>query len=119
MTHFNTKAVGIDPVNAFILAKLNELMYPERLDYQIRYLQNNSKVLDSLPSTNYLKTYPLINNSNFKFAFEKRLNHYFTSDSLSKKAEFYFIEKPILDTFNFLGLTSIKGYDPDSISRNR
>ncbi len=118
MTHFNAKAVGIDPVNAFILAKMNELMYPERLDYQIRYLQNNSKVLDSLPSTNYLKTYPLIDNSNFKFAFEKRLNHYFTSDSLSKKAEFYFIEKPILDTFNFLGLTSIKGYDPEIIVIN-
>ena len=118
MNYFNSKATGIDPVNAFLLAKMNELMYPERLDYQIRYLQNNSKPLDSLPSTNYLKEHPRINNGNFKFAFEKRLSHYFSSDSITNHAEFYFIEKPVLDTFNFLGLKSIKGYDPEIIVIN-
>ncbi|MEY3237999.1 MAG: hypothetical protein RI883_2100 [Bacteroidota bacterium] len=119
MQYFKSNAVGIDPVNAFILAKMNELMYPERLDYQLRYLQNNSKVLETLPSTNHLKAHPFINNSNFKTAFENRLSHYFSSDSSSNKAQFYFIEKPVLDTFNFLGIKSIKGYDPEIIVINQ
>jgi hypothetical protein len=118
MRYFNSNATGIDPVNAFLLAKMNELMYPERLDYQIRYLQNNSKTLDSLPSTAYLKLHPLINNGNFKLAFEQRFGHYFSKDSLSRDAEFYFIEKPVLDTINFLGIKSIKGYDPEIIVIN-
>ena len=39
MNHFNDTASGVHPINAFLLAKMTELMYLERLDYQMRYLE--------------------------------------------------------------------------------
>lgn len=116
--HFNRTTNGVAPVNAFLLAKMSELMYPERLDYQLRYLLNNSKPVTSLPSTEYIKTHPLIDNSNFRLAFESRFSHYFginTVDSSSSSASFYFLEKAKLDTVSFFGIKSINGYDPEII----
>lgn len=110
MQHFDKDAIGYNPTNAFILAKMSELMYPERLDYQLRYMQNNCQPLDSLESTEELKKYPLINNTNFNSAFSARFGHYF-QDSLS--TDFRFLEKVKLDTVRVMGFKTILGYDPE------
>lgn len=110
MKQFDKNAVGYNSVNAFFLAKMSELMYPERLDYQLRYLQNNSQPLTSLNSTSELKKFPLIFNSNFNDAFSARFSHYF-SDSI--KSEFQFLEKVKLDTVRIFGIKTILGYDPE------
>lgn len=116
--HFNRTATGVDPVNAFLLAKMSEMMYPERLDYQIRYLLNDSKPLKHLSSTDELKQYPLIDNSNFRVAFEGRFAHYFGSganDTLGKHPTFYYLVKSEIDTRHFLGIKSRTGVDPEII----
>ena len=120
MSHFNIHAIEVDPVNAFLLAKMTELMYPERLDYQIRYLKNGAKPVRSLPSTNWLKAHPLITNKNFKFAFEKRFVHYFSksSDSIKSKVSFHYLEKFKFDTISIMGVKSVIGYDPELIIIN-
>lgn len=120
MKHFKKRVDGIDPVNAFLLAKMTELTYPERLDYQLRYLQNDSKPVRSIPSTSYLKQYPKVVNKNFRDAFEQRFSHYFQEniDSLNKKAEFYYLERFKFDTLQFLGIQSVNGYDPELIIIN-
>lgn len=110
MQHFDKDAIGYNPTNAFILAKMSELMYPERLDYQLRYLQNNCRPLDSLESTDELKKYPLVNNTNFNTAFTARFGHYF-NDSLT--TDIRFLEKVQLDTVRVLGFKTILGYDPE------
>ena len=120
MENFNIHATEVDPVNAFLLAKMTELMYPERLDYQIRYLKNGSKPVRSLPSTNWLKANPIITNNNFKLAYEKRFDHYFPKslDSLKSNVSFYFLEKFKFDTISILGIKSVIGYDPELIVIN-
>jgi len=110
MKKFDQDAVGYNSVNAFILAKMSELMYPERLDYQLRYLQNNSQPLESLSSTSELKKFPLVFNSNFNAAYSARFSHYF-SDSI--KSDFHFLEKVKLDTVRILGIKTVLGYDPE------
>lgn len=115
MRFFNDTASGINGVNAFFLAKFTEQMYPERLDYQFRYIQNGSKVVNQLPSTDELKIHPLINNSNFEKAFELRFRHYF-EDTIN--CTFDFIHRFQFDTLKFLGIKSIKGYDPEVILIN-
>ena len=110
MQYFDSDAIGYNPTNAFILAKMSELMYPERLDYQLRYLQNNCLPLESLESTDELKKFPLVNNANFNSAFSARFGHYF-QDSLS--TDFRFLEKVKLDTVRVLGIKTILGYDPE------
>jgi triacylglycerol lipase len=112
MQYFDKDAVGYNPINAFILSKMSELMYPERLDYQLRYLQNNCQPLDSLRSTEELKEFPLVNNSNFNTAFSARFRHYF-NDNIS--TDIRFIEKVKLDTVRVLGFKTILGYDPEFI----
>lgn len=117
MKQFNPKAIGVDPVNAFLLAKMTELMYPERLDYQLRYLQNDSKPVRSLPNTDWMKKYPHVTNTNFRAAFETRFQHYFAlnSDSSSYKVGFHYLEKFQFDTLHFLKIKSVNGYDPELI----
>jgi len=82
--HFKLDATGIEPVNTFLLAKLSEMMYLERIDYQIRYLQNDQKPLKDLPSSEYLKEKDArVTNQNFKVAFEQRFKHYFHKQTAS------------------------------------
>ena len=51
--HFNyNQAPGVDKVNNYLLAKISELMYTERLDFELRRLQNPT----SFPSSSYLRT---------------------------------------------------------------
>lgn len=120
MKHFKNRVNGVDPVNAFLLAKMTELTYPERLDYQLRYLQNGSKPVRTLPSTEWLKRYPMVINKNFRDAFELRFSHYFSEslDSAKNETEFYYLEKFEFDTIQFLGVKSVNGYDPELIVIN-
>ncbi len=112
--HFNPDVVGVDPVNAYLLAKMNELMYTERLDFEMRLLQQGNQFYDELKSTDQLKEHPLIDNCNFKSAYEQRFGHFFSNEEV-KAADFYFIKKARLDTSNFLGIHSVKGCDPELI----
>lgn len=72
-------------VNAFFLAKFSELIYPERLDYQIRYLRNGSQPVTYLPSTQYLRDHMLVNDNNFECAYAMRFSNYFYDNSLRPK----------------------------------
>jgi hypothetical protein len=118
MDQFDHNAQGFNPKNAFLLAKMNELMYPERLDFQLRWLQNGMKVPDSLRSTNHLKELPIVDNSNFRNAFEDRFRHYFVSPydtTQHDDTHFYFLEKFVLDTLRIAGFKTIQGYDPEVV----
>jgi hypothetical protein len=118
MEQFDHNAYGFDPVNAFLLAKMNELMYPERLDFQLRWLQNGMKVPDSLRSTAHLKEFPVIDNSNFRNAFEDRFRHYFVNPydtAQHDDTHFYFLEKFQLDTVKVAGIKTIQGFDPEVV----
>lgn len=77
MQHFNVDAEGVDPVNTFLLAKFSEMMYLERIDYQIRYLKNQQKPVNEIPYSEWLKEHPVVQNDNFEKVFEKRFQHYF------------------------------------------
>lgn len=77
MQHFNVDAEGVDPVNTFLLAKFSEMMYLERIDYQIRYLKNKQEPVDDIPYSEWLKEHPVVENDNFNKVFEKRFQHYF------------------------------------------
>ena len=118
MDRFDHDAPDFNPVNAFLLAKMNELMYPERLDFQLRWLQNGMKVPDSLRSTSHLKQYPIVDNSNFRNAFEDRFRHYFINPfdtAQHDDTHFYFLEKFILDTVRIAGIKTIQGFDPEIV----
>ena len=78
---FDADAIGVAPVNTFLLAKLSELMYLERIDYQLRYLKNNYKTVDSIPSSAWIKEHPIVRDDNFKRAFESRFRHFFYDPS--------------------------------------
>ncbi len=75
--HFNRDTVGVDPINTFILAKFSEMMYLERLDYQLQYMQNGQEPVNDIPSSEWLKEHASVNNDNFEEAFKTRFQHYF------------------------------------------
>jgi triacylglycerol lipase len=79
--YFDADTIGVHPVNTFLLAKLSELMYLERIDYQLKYLQNGYKTVDSIPSSAWIKEYPKVRDDNFKMAFESRFQHFFYDPS--------------------------------------
>ena len=73
--HFNyNQAPGVDKVNNYLLAKISELMYTERLDFELRRLQNPT----SFPSSSF-RSSQLNSNSNraFECDFAKRFSHWF------------------------------------------
>ncbi len=106
MAHFDINANGYHPVNTFLLAKMTELMYPERLDYQFRYLKDR-QVADTLISTKWLVGHSVINEGNFECAFKKRFRHYFPK---GEKVDFKFIHET--EHKKVLGI-STKGFDPE------
>jgi triacylglycerol lipase len=114
MRHFRVNALGLDSVNAFLLAKFSEQLYPERLDLQLRMLKNNGELPSDLVSTDELKKYPQVDNSNFKVAFQTRFEHYFdTIVSNNEKTSWNFLEKSQLDTTRLLWKKAVHGYDPE------
>jgi triacylglycerol lipase len=77
MQYFTADAEGVDPVNTFILAKFSEMMYLERIDYQLRYMKKGQKTVSEIPYSEWLKEYPSVTNENFATAFRSRFQHYF------------------------------------------
>lgn len=109
MKFFKPEITTIDPFNNYILAKMNEAMYTERLDYMFRYFQNDRKPVDSIPSTRWLKKNPILTDDNFEKAFRVRFEHMFEpSDSVVFK--FLHLVKYIEGPF---GIKTKMGYDPE------
>jgi hypothetical protein len=114
MRHFRVNALGLDSVNAFLLAKFSEQLYPERLDLQLRMLKNKGELPSDLVSTDELKKYPQVDNSNFKVAFQTRFEHYFDTIAYNhEKTSWNFLEKSQLDTTRLLWKKAVHGYDPE------
>ncbi len=114
MRHFKVNALGFDTVNAFLLAKFSEQLYPERLDLQLRMMKNEGKLPSDLVSTEELKKHPQVDNTNFKVAFQTRFEHYFYNlQSENEKTSWHFLERSHLDTTRLLWKKAVHGYDPE------
>ncbi len=106
MAQFDIEAKGNNPINIFLLAKMTELIYPERLDFQYRFL-NDSLVSDTLISTSWLLEHPIITEENFECAFEQRFRHFFDEKT---QVEFQFIRASFVGRAK--GLLKA-GFDPE------
>jgi len=127
MNHFNDTASGVHPINAFLLAKMTELMYLERLDYQMRYISNDCKVLDTIESTDAFRAYSVVKDTNFQIVYTERFKHYFKHPlkpaGLKARYEsdkegdaythFKFIHKIHTQDARFLGIKYQSGLDPE------
>lgn len=111
MQHFDFKDTNVNSFNAFILSKMNELMYQERLDYQLRYLTHGRKPLTYFENTSHFKSNLVVNNSNFKEAFEARFKHYFPKED---SAHFYFFHATVFLDAPYLPKNTF-GLDPEVI----
>ncbi|MGV3766219.1 MAG: lipase family protein [Chitinophagaceae bacterium] len=85
MQYFNYSETGMTPGNAFILAKMSEMIYPERLYYQTRYLQNGQRPVTSISSTDWIEQNSTVNNSNIEAVFAGRFAHYFFDEQKRPK----------------------------------
>lgn len=111
MKHFQPSATEYSAFNNYILAKMSETMYAERLDYMYRFFQNNRKPVDSIPSTGWLKRHPILNDSNFERAFINRFQHMFQEED---SVQFKFLQKTkYIQTLR--GKESTIGFDPELI----
>lgn len=122
---FKDTATGVDNVNAFMLAKMTELMYEDRLDYQMRYIQNKCKVVDTLESTDWLEQHGCVNDGNFKSIYQARFQHYFQPNSSTASAaptilntaqeavEFRYLHKVHTEDARFMGIKYKSGLDPE------
>lgn len=142
MQGFDRNAGGINNVNAFLLSKMCELVYKERLDYQFRFLRNNREPVTSIPNSDWIKANPIVTEANFECAFASRFSHYFygkTTDlnqtkiikpidkldlNINKIAipkldadlpEFKYIHKTATTSFNLLGMKTSVGIDPELV----
>ena len=73
--NFNyNQPAGVDKVNNYLLSKISELMYTERLDFELRKLKNPT----SFPSSSF-RSSQLNSSSNrtFECDFSKRFSHWF------------------------------------------
>ncbi len=126
--YFNDTASGVNNVNAFILAKMTELMYLERLDYQMRYLANGCEPIDTLQSTDWFRSHCAVKDTNFQEVYAERFKHYFNnpleiealeeSQRLDKRYDrhtrFKFIHKIHTQSARFMGIFKYKsGLDPE------
>ena len=112
MRHFNDSATTPTPTDLFLLSKFDELMYPERLDYMLRYIHNGYKPVLDIPSTNWLKAHPMINSVNFRDGYELRFRHFFEQPD---SVRFIYLQKAELDTSTILGFRNINGLDPEAM----
>lgn len=122
MEQFDDTASGVHNVNVFILAKMTEMMYAERLDYQMRYWQNKGQVVDTLESTEWLEAHTAVNDDNFEQIFQTRFQHYFqfspqaTATGLQSKeeeVEFRYLHKVHTEDARFMGVKYKAGLDPE------
>lgn len=65
---------GVHPVNNYMLAKISQLMYTERLDFELRKLRNPSGFPSASFSSSQLNTN---SNNSFECDFKKRFSHWF------------------------------------------
>jgi len=111
MSNFQPTAQQNNIFNHYVLSKLSETMYPERLDYMFRYFQNDRKQIDSIPSTSWLKKNPILKEAHFENAFMRRFEHMFpTSDSVQFK--YLFATRYLKNAF---GKERKLGLDPELI----
>ena len=127
INYFNDTASGVNNVNAFLLAKMTELMYLERLDYQMRYISNDCKPIDTIESTDAFRAYSIVKDTNFQVVYAERFKHYFNNSfetegfheehKLEKCVEehtyFKFIHKIHTHDARFLGIKYKSGLDPE------
>lgn len=110
MRHFRPDMSEANSINEFFLAKFSELVYLERIDYQIRYMKNGARPVTSIPSTDWIKRNGAINNENIACAFAARFAHFFYNESDRPKRYTNF-EKPNTAAINQIA-------ENNSISRN-
>ncbi|CAA6805958.1 MAG: Lipase family protein [uncultured Aureispira sp.] len=129
MSYFNDTASGVNNVNAFLLAKMTEMMYLERLDYQMRYISNDCKVIDTIESTVAFRSYSVVKDSNFQSVYAARFSHYFNNpleeeayhnthkseEGAEEHTYFKFIHKLHVHDARFLGIKYQSGLDPELI----
>ncbi len=72
--NFNYQTSGRNKVNTFLLAKISQLMYTERLDFELRKLQ---KPQEFPPRDFESKNLNTNSNRNFEIDFAKRFSHWF------------------------------------------
>ncbi|BDS15055.1 lipase family protein [Aureispira anguillae] len=127
MNYFNDTASGVNNVNAFILAKMTELMYLERLDYQMRYIGNSCQPVDTISSTDAFRANSVVTDSNFQTIYTERFKHYFNGKLETEKEHeahqgeegteehicFKYIQKIHTHTARFLGIKYKSGLDPE------
>jgi hypothetical protein len=122
MTYFDDTASGVNNVNAFILAKMTEMMYAERLDYQLRYVQNGCQAVDTLESTTWLEAHTKVCDNNFQKLFQTRFEHYFQQAPHTQQTglqeqesgvEFRYLHKKHTEDARFMGIKYKSGLDPE------
>lgn len=125
--YFDEDAEGVHPVNTFLLAKMTEMMYLERLDYQLRYLQNGCKAVDTIPSSDWIKENCAISDSTFEASFVKRFGHFFdplleqkakheqhvAEGDITPHTQFKYIQKTYTQEGRFFGFKYKSGLDPE------
>lgn len=84
--HFDENAENVHPINTFFLAKMSELMYLERLDYQMHYLQNIQNPVLEIPNSEWIKKFPSVTDNNFEAVYKKRFEHFFYDPSIENNA---------------------------------
>lgn len=123
MEHFNDTSSGVNNANAFILAKMTELMYAQRLDYQMRYITNDCHSLDTLESTEWLESHTCVTDENFEAVYQSRFEHYFKPHTHTKakpsglqaqeEVEFRYLHKAHTEDGRFMGVKFKSGLDPE------
>ncbi len=94
---------GVNNVNAYLLAKMSQLMYSERLDFELRELRNPT----GFPSGSFRSIQlNAITNNNFECNFIKRFSHWFYAAD----------KKPVRPAFlNLPNLQLVKGAGQEKI----
>ena len=121
MKQFNDTAAGVDAINVYLLAKLTGMMYLDQLEYQLKYLENEAKPLEFIPSSEWIKQNNPVNDSNFEEAFRARFKHYFMPYDVAAKpnivvndyVQFKYIQKSHTGHYRFLGIKYQSSLDPE------
>ena len=86
-------------------------MYVDRLDYQLRYLNNNSQPIDTFESSEWIYENTLLGPHNFASAYARRFYHFFGEEE--EGIEFRFLNKSYTQPARFLGFKYQSGLDPE------
>lgn len=118
MRLFDPTTTSDNSINAYLLAKFSEAMYPERLDLQLRMQENHGKLPVELISTDDLKIHPKVTDTNFREAFQLRFSHFFSSEPSPQTIRFDYLQKSKLDTTGALMGRLVLGQDPECMIIN-